>query len=84
MITVKVFPTLRSFLPPEIPGNTEFRLSLSDFETEPVRIENLIAYLEIPRERVNMAILNGQILRDFERVLEDGDKVVLSPPIAGG
>lgn len=84
MITVKVFPTLRSFLPPKISESAEFRLPLSDLETEPVRIENLIAYLEIPPERVNMVILNGQILRDFKRVLEDGDKVALSPPIAGG
>ena len=84
MITVKVFPTLRSFLPPEIPGGAEFSLSLSALVNEAVRIEDLIAYLEIPPERVNMVILNGQILRAFKRVLEDGDKVVLSPPIAGG
>ena len=84
MITVKVFPTLRSFLPPEIPGNAEFSLSLSDLAKEAVCIEDLVCYLEIPPERVNMVILNGQILRDFNRVLEDGDKVVLSFPIAGG
>ena len=84
MITVKVFPTLRSFLPPEIPGNAPFFLSLSDLAKEAVCIEDLVSYLEIPQERVHMVILNGQILRDFKRVLEDGDKVVLSPPIAGG
>lgn len=84
MITVKVFPTLRSFLPKEIPGDAEFSLLLSDYADGPVNIEDLVAYLEIPPKQVHMVILNGQIVRDFKRVLKDGDKIVLSPPIAGG
>lgn len=84
MITVKVFPTLRSFLPQAITGRAEFSLSLSDLSKNRVCIEDLVAYLEIPPQNVNMVILNGQILRDFKQVLKDGDKVVLSPPIAGG
>ena len=84
MITVKVFPTLRSFLPPKMPGNAEFFVDLSDFGKETGSIEELVTHLGIPVREVHMVILNGQILRNFDRVLEDGDRVVLSPPIAGG
>ncbi len=84
MITVKIFPTLRSFLEPEFQGNGELSLPPSEFPNETICIEELVSYLKIPRDEVHMVILNGQILRDFKRVLEDGDRVVLSPPIAGG
>ena len=84
MITVKIFPTLRSFLASGYQGNGELSLSPSDFPNETICIEELVSYLKIPRDKVDMVILNGQILRDFKRVLEDGDRVVLSPPIAGG
>ena len=84
MITVKVFPTLRPFLPPTCPGGTEFSVDLSDLPGERACIEDLISFLRIPRKKVNIAILNGQILRDFKRELKEGDRLVLSPPIAGG
>ncbi|MFC1532410.1 MoaD/ThiS family protein [Thermodesulfobacteriota bacterium] len=84
MITVKVFPTLRSFLPPHIPIGAEFPLDLASLNRETASIEDLITYLNIPEEKVNMAIINGEIVRNFSQGIKDSDVVVLSPAIAGG
>ena len=84
MITVKVFPTLRTYLPPEISLKAEFTMELSDMGREKVCVEDLIDYLRIPRGKINMAIINGKITRDFNQAIKDGDVVNLSPPIGGG
>ena len=84
MITVKVFPTLRVYLPPEILVNAGFPLELPDLGRENVRVKDLIDHLKIPKEKVNMAIINGKITRDFNQSIKDGDVVSISPPIAGG
>ncbi|MEA2039783.1 MAG: MoaD/ThiS family protein [Thermodesulfobacteriota bacterium] len=84
MITVKVFPTLRSFLHPEIPRSAEFPLDLTALGKKTVSIEDLINHLGIPTGKVDMAIINGKILRDLNQTVKDGDVVVLSPSIAGG
>jgi molybdopterin converting factor small subunit len=84
MITVRVFPTLRSFLRPELSGSAEFSLDLTALHIETVRVKDLTVHLNIPSEKVNMAIINGKIITDFNQTIKDGDIVALAPAIGGG
>ncbi|MFZ7112599.1 MAG: MoaD/ThiS family protein [Desulfatiglandales bacterium] len=84
MITIKVFPTLRPYLPPGIPGKAEFPLDLADLKAESVSIRALIEHLGLSLDKVSLAIINGIIMRDLDQVIKDGDVIVLSPAIGGG
>lgn len=84
MITVRVFPTLRSFLPPGLSGSAEFPLDLTALDMKTVHVKDLIAHLKIPSEKVNMAIINGKIISDLNHTIKEGDIVALSPAIGGG
>jgi molybdopterin converting factor small subunit len=84
MITVRVFPTLRSFLRPDLSGSAEFPLDLTALDMETVRVKDIIVHLNIPVEKVNMAIINGKIINDLNQTINDGDIVALAPAIGGG
>ncbi|MBW1722174.1 MAG: MoaD/ThiS family protein [Deltaproteobacteria bacterium] len=84
MVTVKVFPTLRDYLPSEYPRTDKILLDLSRMGKGGVRVKDLVKFLGIPREKVSVVILNGIIRKDLDMALKDGDTVSLSPPIAGG
>jgi molybdopterin converting factor small subunit len=84
MITVRVFPTLRSFLPPDLSRSHEFPLDLTALDIVPVRVKDIIVHLKIPIKKVNMAIINGKIISDLNQTINDGDIVALSPAMGGG
>ncbi len=84
MVTVKAFPTLRGYLPSEFFGKEGFSLDLSTIKKGQVSIDDLVSYLEIPRDRVFMVILNGIINKDFSIIIHHGDTIFLSTPVAGG
>jgi len=56
------------------------KLELADGAT----LADVLAALNIPSERVMAVSLNNQFERDFMRVLEPGDVVIVLPPVAGG
>lgn len=83
-ITVKVFVTLRKHLNSELSKQDEFKVSLATLPGNLRRIQDLIDYLHLPQKDIGMIILNGRIQRDKTIALNPNDRVVLSPPIAGG
>jgi molybdopterin converting factor small subunit len=84
MITVKLFPTLRDYSPPGTAPGGRFTIDMSAFGGEVASVGELLAYLRIPPGKVNMAIINGIIVRDVEATLKSGDRVFLSPAVSGG
>ena len=59
MITLKISPALRSFLPLELAGRDEFPLYLHSFGKEEVAIIDLFARLGLPTDMVTIVIING-------------------------
>jgi molybdopterin converting factor small subunit len=83
-ITVKVFPTLRTYLRPELADKVEFTLLLTDLPGESKTVLDLIEYLHLPPKQIGQIILNGHIKWDKSIALQANDRVVLQPPIGGG
>jgi hypothetical protein len=83
-INVKVFPTLKKYLPTRWADQTEFEIGLQEIPGYPKTVERLIELLGLPPKAVGMIILNGHIKRDKSIVLQAGDRVVLSIFIGGG
>lgn len=50
---------------------------------ENAKISNVLEITGIPREKVNLIIINDKI-SSFDSSLRDGDKVILFPAIMGG
>lgn len=83
-IWVKLFPTLHDYTPAETARGERFSLEMSGAGGEPVRIRDVVARLGIPADKVGLAIVNGLIVRDFERVVAEGDSLFLSTVVGGG
>ncbi len=83
-IQVRLFPTIRELLPADFPNPENFTVTLSDLELSQVTINDLIGYLRLPPPQIDLAIVNGSIVRNFASILNDGDTIVLSPAIGGG
>ena len=47
-------------------------------------LADALTALNIPSERILAISLNGEIERDFTRVLAPGDDLLVLPPVAGG
>jgi sulfur carrier protein ThiS len=75
-IKVVLLSTFRNLLPPETRGRTT--LDMPDGST----IKDVLAKMEINIHA--LVSLNGQIERDFEHLLKDGDEVKLFRPVGGG
>jgi sulfur carrier protein ThiS len=75
-IKVVLLSTFRNLLPPEKRGRTT--LDMPDGST----IKDVLVKMEVNIHA--LVSLNGQIERDFERILKDGDEVKLFRPVGGG
>ncbi len=47
------------------------------------RLDNLFSQLNIPREEIKIALVNGKWVEE-SHLLEDGDRIGLFSPIGGG
>ena len=84
-IQVKLFPTLKGHAPPGAAEGERFPLEMEAVCTgETVRVRDVILRLRIPVEEVGMAIVNGNIEKDLDLPLQEGDVVFLSPLVSGG
>ena len=75
-INVVLFSVFRDKLPPESHGRTTLDLP------EDSTIEDALEKLEI--KILALVSINGQMERDFKRVLVDGDEIQVFRPIGGG
>ena len=80
-VEVKLHGVLRRYRPENAGGapHHPFTLSLPAMTT----IDLLVVQLQIPDGLVNAAAQNGEAVNETA-VLQDGDKVALFPPSAGG
>ena len=77
-IEVKLFATLRDFLPP---GSSRFSCKMEiDSNT---RVEDILSKLKIPEEMPKIILVNG-IHGKKDQVLKEGDILSVFPPVAGG
>jgi len=77
-VEVQLFATLAAFLPGASPG-ARATLEVTDRST----VAQLVRLLQIPEGMPTVVLVNG---RDAgpEQVLQDGDVLVMFPPLAGG
>ena len=73
-ISVKMMGVLKDKTPPDD------ALQLPEGAT----VEDALTALDVPRKLVQIVSLNGDLMRDFERVLEENDELTLLAPVAGG
>ncbi|WP_027340676.1 MoaD/ThiS family protein [Halonatronum saccharophilum] len=76
-VEVRLFATLRSILAKEDRG-----VGIVDIE-EGSSVDDLIEYLEIPRDIPLIIMINGQ-RKSEESLLKEGDRVGIFPPVGGG
>ena len=77
-IEVRLFASLKGYLPQDSDGNT----CVLDIE-EGSAVGRILASLKIPAELPKIIFLNGVHARGNE-VLKDGDRLGVFPPVAGG
>lgn len=78
-IDVEVFGTLRGKLPGD-DGRGKGSYDVMDGAS----IRDAFGQLAIPPEIRYIIMVNGKQESDRERVLQDGDKLTVLPPVAGG
>jgi molybdopterin synthase sulfur carrier subunit len=77
-VEVKIFATLRKYAPGLGIGEP-LKLSLDN----PTTLGQLVERLGIPRNEVKAIMVNNRN-RTADYLLEDGDRVAIFPPVAGG
>lgn len=77
-INVKLMATLRSKLPPETKGVTQFDLDAG------ATVLTVLQRLSIDTGTVHAVMVNDEMELDRSRALADGDSLVLIPPVGGG
>ncbi len=77
-VKVKLFATLRDYLPKDSDG----RSCLMDID-EKTTIEQIIATFNIPEEIPKIILVNG-LNGTMEQTLKEGDELSIFPPVAGG
>ncbi len=55
----------------------------AQIETEGPDLSGLFGQLTIPQDLVMLATVNGQPA-SFDRKLDEGDQIIIVPPVAGG
>jgi len=77
-IEVKLFATLRDYLPKE---SSQFSCKMGiDSHT---RVQDILSRLKIPEEMPKIILVNG-IHGKKEQKLKEGDVLSIFPPVAGG
>ncbi len=77
-IELKLYASFRQYLPEESKNNqgmTQVR--------DGITIDGILQDLKIPKEAVKIMFLNGTHAKGDE-VLQEGDRVGIFPPVAGG
>jgi len=77
-VNVRAYATLRKYLP-DVSLGSAVTLELPNGAT----LGDLVRELGIPETEVKVAFVNG-LQREDGCLLQDGDRVALFPPIAGG
>lgn len=77
-VELKLFASLRSYLPEDMSGN-DSEIDVEEGKT----VGEVIRELNIPEDAPKIFFVNG-IHANKARVLKDGDRLALFPPIAGG
>lgn len=80
-IEVKLYGTLRQHRPSQAEGMPHHPFSIT--VPDGTAVETLLAHLEIPDGLVSAAAVNG-VSVELTTPLNNGDKVSLFPPAAGG
>lgn len=75
-VTVELQAYLEQYSPD---GQSVFQYTLPDGAT----VQTLVRLLNVPEEMAGVIVLNGRSA-DFDDSLQDGDRVILIPPLAGG
>jgi sulfur carrier protein ThiS len=81
-ITLKLYATLRDYLPPDTPGS-QLRLDLPEAATIP----EALASVAVPPGLAHIVMINGRhVVRPQwgQRILRDGDELAVWPAIGGG
>jgi molybdopterin converting factor small subunit len=77
-IELKLYASFRQYLPEEAKNN-QGMFQVRDGTT----IDGILEELKIPKEAVKIMFLNGIHARGDE-VLQEGDRLGIFPPVAGG
>jgi molybdopterin converting factor small subunit len=77
-VKVKLLATLRNKLPPEARGSTALEMGPG------ATVADVLAQLGIAGGLVHAVMVNDTAEPDRQRVLVDGDALVILPPVAGG
>ena len=75
-VTVELQAYLEQYTPD---GQSVFEYTLPDDAT----VQTLVRRLNVPEEMAGVIVINGRSA-DFDNPLQDGDKVIFIPPLAGG
>ncbi len=75
-VTVELQAYLEQYSPD---GESVFQYTLPDGAT----VQTLVRLLNVPEEMAGVIVLNGRSA-DFDDSLQDGDRVIMIPPLAGG
>lgn len=75
-VTVELQAYLEQYSPD---GQAEFEYTLPDGAT----VQTLVRQLNVPEEMASVIVLNGRSA-DLDDPLQNGDRLILIPPLAGG
>ena len=82
-VTLKLFASLASYLPPNKKNAIEAYIEVADGST----IGDIINMFNIPSKSAHLVMVNGVYVKPVERdqyVLQDQDALAICPPVAGG
>ena len=82
-ITLKLFASLTSYLPPHKKNSIEADIEVADAST----IGDMILLYRIPSKSAHLVMVNGVYIKPSERdqyVLKPNDALAICPPVAGG
>ncbi len=82
-VTLKLFASLTTYLPPDKKNGIEADIDVPEGET----IGDMIARFGIPTKSAHLVMVNGVYIKPNERdqyVLKEKDALAICPPVAGG
>ena len=82
-VTLKLFASLTSYLPPNKKNGIEADIEVAEGST----IGDMIELYKIPSKSAHLVLVNGVYIKPEERhqyVLKANDALAICPPVAGG